>query len=64
MLKQYDQEQWTVYMMGMEELIETTKCLLPCTFMEYKVIPSINQNYLYLLSVIIFGFVIDAGWSE
>ena len=38
MLNKYDDVKWNIAVMGFEEVIETTKCLYPCTFMEYKVI--------------------------
>lgn len=37
MLNHYSNERTTISLMSREELIETTKCLMPCSFMEYKV---------------------------
>ena len=38
MLETYNELCWETVALGKEELSEFTKCLLPCTFMEYKVI--------------------------
>ena len=40
MLETYNELCWETVALGKEELSEFTKCLLPCTFMEYKVIRS------------------------
>ena len=37
MLKRYTQERNRASMMYRNELIEASKCLMPCSFMEYKV---------------------------
>ena len=37
MMQHYSDEKTRSAMMSRVELIEETKCLMPCTFMEYKV---------------------------
>ena len=46
MLNHYSNERTTISLMSREELIETTKCLMPCSFMEYKV----SVYYVHMLS--------------
>ena len=42
LLSKYDEAKWNITVMGSEEVMEITRCLLPCTFMEYKVILAFN----------------------
>ena len=52
MLNHYSNERTTISLMSRKELIETTKCLMPCSFMEYKVsvciIHLLNKTILFL----------------
>ena len=45
LLTQFGQQYNRITQMVKNELIEETKCLVPCTFMEYKV-----GNYMYRVS--------------
>ena len=48
----YDYEKFRVFFMNTQQLIEDTKCLMPCTFMEYKV--NMMSNFVHESKVSIF----------
>ena len=37
MLTEYNAKYWKVMNMFKDEILKATKCMMPCTFMEYKV---------------------------
>ena len=50
LLYNYTEEFWRIYMMDKNDLINDTKCLLPCNYMEYKVrniMPPSRQSKFY-----------------
>ena len=56
MLKVYNDEKVRFAWMHRDKIIETTKCLLPCSFMEYKVILETTKH----TAKQIFNFVFSA----
>ena len=53
MLNHYSNETTTISLMSRKELIETTKCLMPCLFMEYKV----SVYYIFLKTILFLMYV-------
>ena len=44
LMEKNSDEYWAAMHLGKHELINQTECLMPCTFMEYKVTTSTNLN--------------------
>ena len=54
LLRQYSEYYFWLMLLGRDELVENTKCQMPCSFLEYKA----GTNYFFFVKCLCF-FVLD-----